>query len=688
MDWRIQRILELMDITGKRNDPALRAMLRRLMLRPNQRLEEMLLRQLTALAGEEAFDPCAFRVPAQHDLAVPGSEGLPYIGLGELVKLVPDGIKTMGDSIFPLASGHSGWFGANRMGKTMAVRQMLALLPRNIRCLIIDSENDPAYSDLALSRPAEEFQVIDWRDWKIGLFAGPAGTAQEVWDGQVSRNLGESKFLRDGSKSMLLFLLNHCRRERPGPVALRQLYEKLVDLRYRLTQSGREYTFYESLKNRFEGLLTNRVFDCTVGFETGKLVVKDTLLRCRGMSSDDYTLAVNDLLLRLACHFQPDLSPVPKLVVVVEELHRMTNPQRLRKADTFDPVVLDAARTLAKCGVHIAFVDQVPSEVPAAIFANCTFRAVFNTFEGRDLEAIQRSMSLDWEQRATLSRLPKQVCLVSYVNPAFPEPFLVKIQDCPVGLPDPEAVEERMKVTLANLEWVPFEADQVRRPRVKPLAQEALPLISMPALEYLRDIAKDQFLAVSKRDERRGTPISQGNALRKELLEADLIALEEVNTYGKSRRIINTQLTEKGYTYLKSLGIQCERPKGRGGWEHLFHQQAIAAWGRANGYVVQIEHFHNGKSVDVGLEKDGVRIAVEILCVGVEKELSNLRDLHTGYSEIWFCVADMKTARKLRDSIARQFGEEAQVILSRVQFRLLGEFQDAGVGREDVTTGS
>jgi hypothetical protein len=682
MTSRIDQIVYLATLAGRRNDPKLRAVLRALSVRPNPRIENMLVRQLTIQAGDDAFDPPPFACISEPDMSIPGTEGIPYINFGHAGRF--DGSELTVGSRFrrPLLTSHEIHTGGTRSGKSVSVADLIRNLPESTRAWILDPENDPVYANLALAFPEEEFAVIDVRNMKRNLLEGPPGFPQDVWFNHFKRNLRESLFLRDGSMAMLSMLLHRCQEERPEGIALGHVFDKLVEMRYRLIQAGREYTFYETLRNRFEGLLVNPMFDCVKGFDLAELATKHVLFQCGGLGADEFPLYVNDLLCWLSCFCEPSLNPVPKLLVVVEEAHRIVNPGRLRRADIAEPIILDAVRTLAKRRVSLLFVDQVVSELPVQILANCSFRVVFSTIEGRDLDALQRSLGLTLDQRVFVSRLPRRTCIVQYANPNFPEPFPVVVDEFPLRPDIGEELEARRTATRAKLSFVPLERQRIVSGRGTGKTETAPPIVSKPALDYLVEIAKDQFLPASRRDQEVGIPLSQGNALRKELQEAGLLRVEHVNTYGKARRIINTRITEQGYELLGSMEVRCERPRGKGGWEHLYHQRAIAAWGRANGYEVAIEHTVGGKSVDVCLEKDGERIAAEILCHGVHKEVANLRDLHTGFSEVWFCVKDREEARRLQELIVATFREEAHAILTRVRFKLLGAFQDAGAAKE------
>jgi hypothetical protein len=470
--------------------------------------------------------------------------------------------------------------------------------------------------------------------------------------------------------------------------SLKQIYRSLISLRYTLLKTGREYSYFESVKNRLESLAHHRVFDCSRGMDIEDLVSANTLIRCRGLGVDEYALIVNDTLLRLAAVMPPTQDP-PKLVVVLEEIHRMTNPERLRKADVAEAIVTDAMRTLAKSSVMLVCVDQIPHLLPPQILANSFFRATFSLFEARDLDCTQRSVGLSAEQREALRALPRGACVVHYANPKCPTPFVVGIPDWPLREYSAEEISARQRRSLAVLPWESShpEAAVDNSPQVEAVSstkatsnnRQRSPLISKHALDYLIEIAKNQFLPVSRRDQELGIGYSQGNGLRRELLNGQLIEQATVDTHSSSKKIVNTRITEKGYALLSEMKITFEKPRGKARWEHCWHQNAIAQWARARGYHALIEHMHQGKSVDVSIDAGDRRIGAEILVSGIAKELANLRDL-LDYDEIWFCVADLPTSRALEAKIREAFGLEAPIILERVRFKLFREFQRADGG--------
>ncbi len=670
---RLQEITDLARLTGRMNEPRLRKQLRRLAMHPDPTLEQMLIRKLSVEAGDELFDPRPFRTPRAEDLIVPDAEDLPHISVGHVCRLGGNGVELAGVEFEePLSSGHVAIFGGTRMGKTRAALNMLGSLPERVRCLIVDPENDPAIAHFALQD--ERFRIIDWPQLLIGIFHPPTGVPREVWFGQVTRNLRESKYLGDGTISMLNAVLALCQKDRPdAPIGIRHVYNKLIDIRYRLSKGGREANWWETLRNRLEGLMSSRVFDCVVGHDTDQLTARKLLIRARGMPSDDFVFMLNDILSRLSCVYQPDLNPEPRLIVMIDELHRVTNAQRLKRSDVSEPIVTDAVRALAKCRINMWLLDQNPSQLPPEIVSNCATKMIFALGDARELDAVQRSLGLDYEQRKALARLPKQTCVVHYMNPNFAEPFLVRIPNNDIEPPSGDAIAERVRRSLEDLNSVPSQEPVVVQSEKK--SQLSLTLVSDAAQRYLAEIAKDQLVPVSKRDEKLGLGLSTGNNLRNELEAAGLIKVDSVKTHGPSRTVRIAGIEDKGYQLLKTNGVPFAKRKGKGGLAHQYHQGKILEWAERNGYEARIEFSPSDKSVDVALLKHGKRIAVEIVCHGIEKELWNLADIRSGFDEIWFAVAIKKIAEKLQRLIETRMGDESARILDRVAFKLLSEFQ-------------
>lgn len=663
----LTRIVELAKLTGKIKEPKFRALLHRLNIFPNPSLEQMLLRKLSAEAGDQSFDPQLFLPISKDEMAIPRTDGIPYVELGDVLVFNSLEYVRKGRFRFPLLAGHKIFLGTTRSGKSSAIavmlRQLLLKLLLVTKCWVFDPEDDVTYKNLALSFSSEDFYLLEARNLKRNLFEAPPNCSQEVWFGHVLRNFREGLYLRDGSIGMLSDILNHLLAEGKS-ITLKNVHQKLIDLKSMLLKGGREYGFYESLKNRVEYLLTFPMYDCVKGFDLTHLASKNLLLLCHTLSSSDlFAFFLNDIVSWLSL-FISNSGPVPKLTVVLEEVHQLTNPQRLRRADVTEPIILNAVRTCAKRGFSFVFADQVPSELPVSIMANCEFRAIFNTIEGRDLDAIQRSLSLSWERRTFLSKLPKATCVIQYANPLFPDPFLVAIDQFPLRDNIDDEVEKRKASTLAKLDYIPQPSTKVE-PKI-----ETETIITERMQKVLKSVAAHAFASQQEHAKKTGIPVSTFSKIVTQLQNLGLVKTESIKR-GIRGNSINLMIpTFKGYKYLKKLGITYKMPPGNGSIAHRYFQhQIFKKVFKKETDVGGIEFHLKAKRVDVGLIRGYEKIAFEVVCTGtLQKEVNNLkRDLDDEWQTVVFCIESEEVEAKLRALISQEYS-------GRVNFRLLNEF--------------
>jgi len=154
----------------------------------------------------------------------------------------------------------------------------------------------------------------------------------------------------------------------------------------------------------------------------------------------------------------------------------------------------------------------------------------------------------------------------------------------------------------------------------------------------------------------------RGNELKEEMKERGLV--EEIETrMGKGGRVAKFLIPT--FEALEKLGK--EPPPGRGGVIHRHVQQMVVEGARAKGYIAEIEKPILGGAVDVHLEKDGQRIAVEVAVVSKpERELAHIRHcLDAGYDRVISVFADERLMERTQEGMGGVFsdGEMARVRL-------------------------
>jgi hypothetical protein len=101
-------------------------------------------------------------------------------------------------------------------------------------------------------------------------------------------------------------------------------------------------------------------------------------------------------------------------------------------------------------------------------------------------------------------------------------------------------------------------------------------------------------------------------------------------------------------------------PAGRGGAVHRYIQQVITNRAIAQGYTAKIEYdLGNGGSVDVHLEKDRVRIAVEIAAVSkLLREIAHIKNCLVGYDRVYVVFVDQRLLERTTAALAGFSDEE------------------------------
>ena len=117
------------------------------------------------------------------------------------------------------------------------------------------------------------------------------------------------------------------------------------------------------------------------------------------------------------------------------------------------------------------------------------------------------------------------------------------------------------------------------------------------------------------------------------------------------------RLTDKGCEYLNLDSPY--KNMGKGGFEHIFWQNAIAQNYRDQGYKVTIEDSVGRDAADLGMEKDGIRIAIEVTLHSENVARNVERDLGAGYAQIWLACPDAAAAGKVMSKLEAEMGSNA-----------------------------
>jgi TraM recognition site of TraD and TraG len=358
-------------------------------------------------------------------------------------------------------------------------------------------------------------------------------------------------------------------------------------------------------------------------------------------------------------------------------------------------VVLSEAR---KYGLSLIMahqtLEQIPTELRSVILGNAGIQVYFRmnrhdaqllakeafTYSGYNVKTVQMrgewidarywSLGEEWERNfAKLQSLPPRHCIVKHkiqggmlplatvsIEPAFtalgmnPQEYTQYLDSLPFGQ---KYLIERASLTQQPAQTHPAQPRDAVQPEVTPQLGEQ----QQQFLEFIIANPDTAQTAVYKGIR---VGVLRGNEIRDSLLEQGLIEQIETRLGKMGRRTVFFVPT---FTALERLGI--EPPAGRGGIVHRYLQHLIEEGATAKGYTAKVEHdLGNGGFMDVHLEKDGVRIAVEIAVVSKpQRELAHIKHcLAVGYDKVYVVFLEQRLLERTTAALAGFSDEEVEKI--------------------------
>ncbi|MHB8174259.1 MAG: hypothetical protein ACYDFU_07355, partial [Nitrospirota bacterium] len=197
-------------------------------------------------------------------------------------------------------------------------------------------------------------------------------------------------------------------------------------------------------------------------------------------------------------------------------------------------------------------------------------------------------------------------------------------------------------------------------------------VLSLSEKAFLEGAFHNPALSVTALYKDQGLSGYMGDKLRTALKDKRL--LQEVTTHlGSGSRIAKfVFLTPEGFA---ALGMEFGPESGKGGQLHRYWQSIIKSHAESKGYHVTIEEpiIGSKETVDLGLERDGKRTAIEIsIITDADNEAANItKCLRAGYDKIIVLVLEEEKAKAFQEMAQKVFTDQE---LSKVSFGLVYGF--------------
>lgn len=179
-------------------------------------------------------------------------------------------------------------------------------------------------------------------------------------------------------------------------------------------------------------------------------------------------------------------------------------------------------------------------------------------------------------------------------------------------------------------------------------------VISYDQRKFLQYAAQDPHQFVTKIYTALGLSGYKGDKIKRTLIEDGLIAQEETRQGAGGRPAKRVALTAKGHSVLGGLAVP-----GKGGERHKDLQEMLKEQAELAGWKATVEERIDGSadSVDVGLEKHELKVAVEVsVTTDADNELANIaKCLAAGYDYVICAVLEDATLRALTAKARKRF---------------------------------
>ena len=575
-----------------------------------------------------------------------------------------------------LVVGHSG------SGKSFLIRFLIPQFEeRGIHSWIFDPEREYGVL-LRLIDPAR-FLVLSPETDRDNFLQPPPGKSPQEWLARLKNLCREVFFLRDGSINLLDGILRALY-GRGNVFDGGRDYPTVHDLvatldRMEFKPGTRFSAYHESLTNRFRGLAANldRTLSCRRGYDLAALAGKTVVFRTSGMSDDIRNFYIYLKLLRLSSFMEHSAFSGLRMLVVIEEAHKLFNQRISDRYDLGEGMIFGSARTFRKRGIGFIYSDQVPSELPAPLLANVNGRFVMRLVNGKCIWRMAQAMSLKQEQADFIPLIPRRQCIFQSAD--CPEPVLFEVPELSFDFVPDEIIDRHTEAALAALEWAPLADEDGAGVQVsdRPLpGEKRRPMEPRPNKIWV-EIAK--FLA-----ELGYVPLSSlytqlGNLspwlcrkIVSQMERQGLIELCPLSLGQRGNPKTYAVLRPKGAEF---IGVEFDKIRlpGRGSTEHVILQNLLAGALRDSGKNAAIEHEANGKAVDIAVISEDGATAYEIELEPAHPHVAEnaLRDLDAGFDEVIVLTRNQAGQNEAKDKVYKAVAWEK---LSRVKFKLLREF--------------
>ncbi|WKZ32783.1 MAG: hypothetical protein QY316_12885 [Thermodesulfobacteriota bacterium] len=332
------------------------------------------------------------------------------------------------------------------------------------------------------------------------------------------------------------------------------------------------------------------------------------------------------------------------------------------------PSMADILSGARKFGLHLCLANQMIGDIPDYILRhvfNASTMIFFASDSPNDQLLMEKNLSRKFKAEE-IGQLKRGETLVKMVGSAFnmvtekvPEPPSINYED--------EIIARSRARYTASEKSPPVRQNKPMQKSVTP--KERIPSITVQEKAFLECAYNNPLLSVTSIYKKQELSAYMGDKIKSALKGKGFV--HEITTHlGQGSRIAKfLLLTPSGFN---AFGIEPGK-EGKGGVQHRYWQSVIKSYAEGKGYRAAIEEptLDGKETVDIGLERDGTRIAVEVsITTGIEHEAGNAaKCLNAGYGKVVALFLEEAKLEEFRSHIGKVLSEESrQKVLSGLAY--------------------
>jgi|GEM_PF-890146 len=534
---------------------------------------------------------------------------------------------------------HVGIFGSTGSGKTTQAKHILSQLhKKDVPFMIIDWET--SYRNLTKKQypDLEVFTVgKDIHPLHLNILEVPPGITKDEYAKSLISLIAEDYLSGAGSDTMFLNYIQTAYLENEKPcfddlkeIILREIKKDMKGTGRLAGRSGLWKETVQRIVNFLSIGASGNVLNSRTSYPLHKLFEKNVVLEFGGIQSPrDRKFFIHCIINWMFLYLQHHGIESEKLknCIIMEEFHNIS----MRGNE--DNLVSLMFRQIRKYGVSLIAIDQTPSEIPNAIYANMNTKISFTLGTAKDIAAISKAMNMNPRHANYLGMLKTGQAIIN-TRQRYPDPFLLQIpfikEDERVWDSELQSLMLKFSGELSRFQTSQGLDDAFKTNQTNQDAYTSPPLAPLEKV-MLTNIVERPIDSMNDRTKSLGLHPSETVRLQESLTDKGYIT----TIYIDRKKMI--QLTDTGKDACKVANIIVPKRKTRGGIEHYYWIKETRQLLKNIKFQPVLEH------LDIDIADPTQKLAIEVE-TGKSSIIKNLLKLQNSRFTRRFMLATNKAA--------------------------------------------